>query len=108
MTHVIGFKVSSSSINMKLITAFGVTVGAMALAAMIITVIFVSIIIKLVSSRRVLRFDLERLKSKVTEAPAIYEELSNVVPHPSSDSPTISTGHNAAYAYASVSLPKYY
>ena len=72
--------------------------GAMTLIIISITIIFISITVTLVRSRRAVRVDLERLKAKAIEQPAIYEELDYVhmAPKPAS-SPTIDTGQNTAY-----------
>ena len=63
--------------------------GAMALVIIISTIIFISITVALARSRRVLRADLECLKAKTIEQPAIYEELDymHMAPKPAS-SPT--------------------
>ena len=63
--------------------------GAMALIIIIITITFVLITVTLVRSRRALRVDLERLKAKTIEQPAIYEELDYVhmAPKPASSLP---------------------
>jgi energy-converting hydrogenase Eha subunit H len=81
---------------------FGAAMGIMTTFIIIITVTFVVITIILVRSRKRLRVDLERLKAKTIEQPAIYEELEYVhmamAPPKPASSPTIDTGQNTAYA----------
>ena len=97
--YTLGTSVSTSKFKFTIgMLPFGAAMGAMALIIIIITIIFISITVALVRSRRVLRVDLERLKAKTIEQPAIYEELDYV--HMSSKPasfPTIDTGQNTAY-----------
>ena len=58
------------------------------------------ITVALVRSRRALHVNLECLKAKTIEQPAIYEELDYVhmmSPKPAASSPTIDTGQNTDY-----------
>ena len=83
--------------------------GAMTAIIIIITVIFIVITVALMRSRRALLVDLERLKAKTIEQPAIYEELDYVhmmAPKPAASSPTIDTGQNTAYLSFSELLNK--
>ena len=83
---------------------FGAAMGVMTMIIIVITIIFVVITTILVRSRKRLQVDLERLKVKTIEQPAIYEELEYVhmAPRPqkaaSSPTNTINTGQNTAYA----------
>ena len=72
--------------------------GVMALLIIVIVTAFISVTVILIRSKRVLRVDLERLKTKTIEQPPIYEELDCVAPtaKPAS-SPTIDIGQNTAY-----------
>ena len=73
--------------------------GAMALLVIVIVTAFILVTVILVRSRRVLRKDLERLKTKTIEQPPIYEELDCVAPTAAkpATSPTIDIGQNTAY-----------
>ena len=77
--------------------------GALAMIIIVITITFVAITAILVRSRKRLQVDLERLKAKTIEQPAIYEELEYVhmamAPQKAASSPTntIDTGQNTAY-----------
>ena len=90
---------------------FGTAMGAMTVIIVIITIVFILITVALVRSRRALRVDLEHLKAKTIEQPAIYEELDYVhmmATKPAASSPTISidTGQNTAYLSFSELLNK--
>ena len=82
---------------------FGTAMGAMTVIIVIIIIVFILITVALVRSRRALLVDLERLKAKTIEQPAIYEELDYVhmmaPSKPAASSPTISidTRQNTAY-----------
>ena len=70
----------------------------MALAVVTITTAFLLITAILLKSRRALQMDLERIKVKQSEQPAIiYEELDNFKVIPTPPSPTIDIEKNTAY-----------
>ena len=73
--------------------------GVMALLIIVIVTTFISVTVILIRSKRVLRVDLERLKTKTIEQPPIYEELDCVAPTATkpASSPTIDIGQNTAY-----------
>lgn len=78
--------------------------GVMTMIIIVITVTFTVITTILVRSRKRLQVDLERLKAKTIEQPAIYEELEYVHMAMASQKAasfptnTINTGQNTAYA----------
>ena len=84
---------------------FGAAMGVLTVIIIVITITFVVITVILIRSRKRLQVDLERLKAKTIEQPAIYEELEYVhmamAPQPqkpaSSPTNTIDTGQNTAY-----------
>ena len=105
--YIIGISVSTSKFKFTIgMLPFGAAMGVMTMIIIIITVTFIVITVILVRSRKQLQMDLERLKAKTIEQPAIYEELEYVhmamapqLQKPAS-SPTnsIDTGQNTAYA----------
>ena len=90
---------------------FGAAMGAMTVIIVIITTVFILITVAFLRSKRALLVDLEHLKVKTIEQPAIYEELDYVhmmATKPAASSPTISidTGQNTAYLSFSELLNK--
>ena len=72
------------------------TVGALKLVITIMSVVFVSTLAVLLRSRSLLRAEVQHLKAKLAEPPAIYEEIIYVRAH--SPSPiSVNTELNAAY-----------
>ena len=77
--------------------------GVLTMIIIVITITFVVITVILVRLQKRLQVDLERLKAKTIEQPAIYEELEYVhmamAPQKAASSPTnsINIGQNTAY-----------
>ena len=110
----LGTSVSTSKFKFMIgMLPFGAAMGAMTVIIIIIITVFILITVALVRSRRALLVDLERLKVKTIEQPAIYEELDYVhmisPSKPAASSPTISinTGQNTAYQSFSGFLNKF-
>lgn len=90
---------SVSGVQMIGITPFGSTIGAMAMVVVTVIITFILITTILLKSKRALRMDHERMRAKLSEQSAIYEELDKVMPTP--PSPTIDIEQNSAY----ISIP---
>ena len=104
---IVSTSVSTSKLKFTIgMLPFGTAIGAMIVIIVIVITVFILITMALVRSRRALHVDLECLKVKTIEQPAIYEELDYVhmmSPKPAASSPTISIDTRQNTAYLSVS-----
>ena len=80
------------------IIVFGSILGTLCIMIVLITTVFMITLVVVIRSNRALRKQLNVLKGKLNQQPAIYEEIPQRRESVKSSTPSIETGENTAYA----------